>query len=125
MPKQPQAQRSHLLDRRSAIKSAGGIVAAGYFTSSAVARSQSANEKLNLACIGTANRAAADIDGVRHEAVVALCDVDSNNMERKLKEFPDAKSFVDYREMIDQLGDSVDAVVVGVGDVQGVGTGQE
>ena len=42
-------------------------------------------EKLNIACIGTANRAAADIEGVMTDNIVAICDVDSVYMERSKK----------------------------------------
>ncbi len=36
----------------------------------------SANEKLNIGIIGTAHRAAANINGVQGENIVALCDID-------------------------------------------------
>ncbi len=106
------------LNRRKFLvaSAAGGAVTAGYFGSSAVAQSSSPNEKLNLACIGTANRAAADIQGVMHEEIVALCDVDKNYLDRKLKELPDARPYEDYREMLDKEGDKIDAVVVGTTD---------
>lgn len=105
-------------DRRDflATSAAGSVLATGYFTSASMAQSNSANEKLNVACIGTANRAAEDIKGVQHEAVVALCDVDAKNLERKLKEIPEARPYEDYRELIDTEGDRIDAVVIGVTD---------
>ena len=93
-----------------------GATSTGYFTSSSKAASQSPNEKLNLACIGTANRAAADIEGVKGENVAALCDVDAQNLSRKLTEFPSARTYADYREMIDKEGDKIDAVVIGTTD---------
>ncbi len=93
-----------------------GAATVGYFTSSARAQSTSPSEKLNIACIGTANRAAADIQGVLHEQIVALCDVDSNFLTQKLKEFPDARPYADYREMLDKEADKIDAVVVGTTD---------
>lgn len=95
---------------------AGASAMTGYFTSRAVAQSSSPNEQLNIACIGTANRAAADIQGVMHERIVALCDVDENYLQRKLKEIPDARSYYDYREMIDSEADRIDAVVIGTTD---------
>lgn len=104
-------------DRRKFVKNTAATVAAtGYFTSTAVAQSESPNEKLTIACIGTANRAAEDIRGVLHEEIVALCDVDRKNLERKKAEIPGAKVFEDYREMLDQYGEKFDAVVVGTTD---------
>ncbi len=82
----------------------------------AKAASRSANEKMQLACIGTANRALADIEGVKGEDIVALCDVDSVFMERTAKRFPDAKKYEDYREMIEAMSARIDGVVVGTTD---------
>ena len=76
----------------------------------------SPNEKLNVACVGTANRAAADVNGVAGEKIVALCDVDKNYLDRAAEKFPDARTYADYREMIEKEGDKIDAVVVGVAD---------
>lgn len=111
--------KSTSLTRRqfvAAASAAGSAATVGYFTSSAIAQSNSPNEKLNLACIGTANRAAADIQGVMHENIVALCDVDRNYLDRKLKEIPDARPYADYREMLDKESDKIDAVVIGTTD---------
>lgn len=103
--------------RRSFLRStATTVAAAGYFSSTTSAQSKSVNEKLNIACIGTANRAANDIEGVQHEHIVALCDVDRNYLERKLAEFEGARAYADYREMLDKEGDRIDAVVVGTTD---------
>lgn len=106
------------LSRRNFLASAttASLATVGYFTSSQAAQSTSPNEKLNLACIGTANRASEDIRGVMHEHIVALCDVDANYLEQKLKAIPDAKPYVDYREMLDQQADKIDAVVIGTTD---------
>ncbi|RMF38770.1 MAG: gfo/Idh/MocA family oxidoreductase [Planctomycetota bacterium] len=103
--------------RRRFVQTLAATAGAGYFSSAAAqAPLRSPNEKLQIACIGTANRAAEDIRGVAHEAIVALCDVDRNNLQRKLKEFPDATPYEDYREMIDKEADRIDAVVVGCTD---------
>src|SRR6267142_4554738 len=42
----------------------------------AAPRKLSANEKLNLAIVGTANRARENISAVDQENIVALCDID-------------------------------------------------
>ena len=111
--------RMHATTRREFIKVAGAssaVIASGYFTSIAVAQSKSSLEKLNLACVGTANRAGDNISKVKHESIVALCDVDSTYMQRALAQFPSARAYQDYREMIDKEADKVDAVVVAVAD---------
>lgn len=109
--------------RRSFIQvsSAAGL-SAGLFASGASAvASRSPLEKLNIACIGTANRAAADIDGVKGENLVAFCDVDSVYLDRAIKGRKEATGvaptgYADYREMIDGLSDKIDAVVVATTD---------
>ncbi len=106
-------------NRRDFLKtSAAGTAAisAGLWTGGAIADSKSANQKLNIACIGTANRAAADIAGVIGENIVALVDVDKNYLDRKLKEIPDARTYADYREMLESEKGKIDAVVIGTTD---------
>ncbi len=113
----PSAHPAPAPSRRRFVQTLAATAGMGYF-SSATARPpvRSPNEKLQIACIGTANRAAEDIRGVANEAIVALCDVDRNNLQRKLKEFPDATPYEDYREMIEKEADRIDAVVIGTPD---------
>lgn len=106
-------------NRRNFLKTTGvgaTALSAGVFSGAELAASTSANEKLNIACVGTANRAAADISGVKGESIVALCDVDSNYLNRAAAEFTGARKYADYRELIDQEGDKIDAVVVATAD---------
>ncbi len=110
---------SNSLIRRDFLKSTAAgtaAIATGLWTGIASARPLSANEKLRIACIGTANRAAADIAGVKDEEIAALVDVDSNYLDRKASEFPNAKKYSDYREMLDELSEKIDAVVIGTTD---------
>ncbi|MFN3157707.1 MAG: Gfo/Idh/MocA family protein [Rubinisphaera brasiliensis] len=96
---------------------AGGALAAGVWSGAQAAdESRSANQKLNIACIGTANRAAANINGVQGESIVALVDVDSSYLERQKASFPSARTYSDYREMLDQEAGKIDAVVVATTD---------
>ena len=103
--------------RRHFLKSSGAAAfAAGLWTGGELRASTSVNEKLNIACIGTANRALADINGVAGENIVALCDIDSSYLDRAKKRFTDARGYVDYREMIEKEEGKVDAVVVATAD---------
>lgn len=107
--------RSH---RRDFLKTSAGLAAisTGAWVSAQASETPSAMQKLNIACIGTANRAAADIAGVIGENIVALVDVDKNYLDRKLAEIPGARTYRDYREMLDAEGDKIDAVVIGTTD---------
>jgi predicted dehydrogenase len=106
-------------NRRQVLKSlsAGGAgLVAGVFTGTAARPSLAANDKLQIACIGTANRATANIDGVAGQAIVAVCDIDDTYLDAAKKRFPDARGYVDYRELIEKETGKVDAVVVSTAD---------
>jgi len=107
------------VSRRSFLKTTAAGAAAlstGVWSASAKAASRSALQKLNIACIGTANRAAADIAGLKHESIVALVDVDNNFLNRAAANFPDARTYADYREMLAKEAGKIDAVMVGTPD---------
>ncbi|MEO2033438.1 MAG: Gfo/Idh/MocA family oxidoreductase [Planctomycetaceae bacterium] len=109
------------LDRRDFVHVSTSIAAGVYASSGSARPGSSVLDKLNIACIGTANRAAADIDGVMSQPIVALCDIDQRYLDRSRKMINEKQGhmpagFNDYREMIDQLGDKFDAVVVATAD---------
>lgn len=79
-------------------------------------RARGANEKLNVAVIGVANRGAENLKGVSHENVVALCDVDPDHAKKAREQFPKADFFTDYRQMFDKAHNGIDAVVVSTPD---------
>ena len=72
------------------------------------------NQKLRIGCIGVGGRGAGNVDGVAHENVVALCDVETRHLEPMAARFKDAKTFFDYREMISTS--NLDAVVIATPD---------
>ena len=76
---------------------------------------QSANERLNIAAIGCAGQGASDINNLKSENIVALCDVDWGHAAGTFKQFPNAKKFKDYRKMLDEQKD-IDAVIVATPD---------
>jgi predicted dehydrogenase len=105
------------VSRREFLKAGAALGAAGLFVNTERAWSApSPNEKLNLACVGTQNRALADIRGCKSENIVALCDVDSNMLAKAASEFPGARHYADFRVMLEKEGDKIDAVVVGTPD---------
>ncbi|MGY8768051.1 MAG: Gfo/Idh/MocA family protein [Pirellulales bacterium] len=109
------------IDRRNFIRTTSAGVAAmsaGVWGQADAAESTSANDKLNIACIGTANRAAADVAGVKGENIVVLVDVDQNYLERQAKNFSGVRTYNDYREMLQAEKGKIDAVVVATADHQ-------
>jgi predicted dehydrogenase len=89
------------------------VSAAGWFVP---AWAQSPNEKLNIAVIGVAGRGGGNLAGVSTENIVALCDVDANNLDQAAKNFPQAKTYSDFRKMLEELDKQIDAVVVSTPD---------
>jgi predicted dehydrogenase len=79
-----------------------------------MAQNRSPNEKLNIGVIGVANQGAYDLDNVRSQNIVALCDIDDNYLAAAAKDLPQAKTYNDYRKLLEQKG--IDAVVIATPD---------
>src|SRR4051812_42488160 len=77
-----------------------------------------ANGKLNVACIGVAGQGASNLNNVAGLGVniVALCDVDKKHAAGTFQKFPQAKTFTDFRRMLDEMEKQIDAVVVSTPD---------
>ncbi len=73
------------------------------------------SEKLNIATIGAGGRAADDIDALKSENIVALCDVDDNNAAETYRKFPKARRYKDFRVMLEKEK-GIDAVLVATPD---------
>ncbi len=80
------------------------------------ARTPKPGEQLNLALIGINDRGAANLVGVEHENIVALCDVDPEWSGKTREKFAKAAFFTDYRKMFDKVAKDIDAVVVSTPD---------
>jgi predicted dehydrogenase len=77
-------------------------------------RQISPNEKLNMAVIGVAHQGASDMGQLESENIVALCDVDANYLAAAAQRHPGAKTYSDFRRLLDQKG--IDAVLVATPD---------
>ncbi len=76
----------------------------------------SANNKLNIAGVGTGGMGTGDVQRVPSENIVAICDVDTRNAANAAKPFPNAKLYSDFRKMLDEMGNQIDAVMVATPD---------
>ncbi len=74
-------------------------------------RAQSLNEKLDIAVIAAGGRGAANASSVSSQNIVALCDVDEGRLNAAAQKYPQAKTFVDFRKLYDEVK-NFDAVVV-------------
>jgi predicted dehydrogenase len=110
MPESPQ------LNRRTALKTSLALGAGFWLGTNRSTRAASANEKLNVAFIGVGGRGQANLDGLRRENVVALCDVDDQRAGDAYERFPKAKKFYDFRRMYDEMHGQLDAVAISTPD---------
>jgi predicted dehydrogenase len=76
-----------------------------------------ANSKLNLAWVGLGSQGSSDLGTCAGgNNVVALCDCDPNRWGRHQQKFPQAKFYKDFRKMLEEMGDKIDAVGIGTPD---------
>ena len=79
-----------------------------------VGRVLGANDKLNIGVVGVTGRGASNLKGVSGENIVALCDVSASNLAGAKKQFSNAKTYSDFRKMLEQK--DLDAVVCSTPD---------
>jgi predicted dehydrogenase len=77
-------------------------------------RPPAAADRVRLGIIGVNGQGSYNLANVRHEEVVALCDVDQNRAAGARQRFPRARFYDDYRRLLDQ--NDVQAVVISTPD---------
>ena len=88
-------------------------------TAAADAPDASAPKTLRTAHVGVGNMGLEDLRAVASHpdvVVTALCDVDAKHLAAAAALFPDAKTYKDYRRMLEERGDIIDAVIVSTPD---------
>ena len=102
------------LNRRQFIATASSTLAFPY-----VSRAANANGMLQHACVGATNQGGRDLAAMADHPkfrVVAICDVDLTRLEQAAKKYPDARTYSDWRELLQTEGDQIDSVNVGTPD---------
>lgn len=106
------------MNKREFIKKSS-VGALGIMFAPSILKAGFPKEKLRTAHIGVGNMGMEDLKAVSsHEAVevIALCDVDAINLSTAHKMHPGARIFFDYRAMLEEMGDEIDAVIVSTPD---------
>ena len=106
------------LSRRHFLKTAGAAAAAIPFLYPRMTRADEA-KKLRVASIGVGGMGWNDIRTIHGSGkanIVAICDVDKNNIATAAKMFPDAHVYSDFRELFKKEGSEIDAVQVSTPD---------
>ncbi len=73
------------------------------------------SEKLNIAGIGIGGQGGGDLNEMKTENIVALCDVDWQKAAHTFKAFPKGEQFKDYRVMLEKRKD-IEAVMIATPD---------
>ena len=100
--------------KTTTVASVGFMVAAGATPKPVRA---DALQGLAFAGVGVAGKGDSDVsESGSLGKVVALCDTDRGYLGAKASAFPGCKTFTDYRELFDQMGDKIDACTVSTPD---------
>ena len=111
---------SNTISRREFLKK-GGIAAVGLTVVPSMVLGKNLghtapSDKLNIAGVGVGGRGFQVLKDLESQNIIGLCDVDWKYSQRVSDYFPKAKTFYDYRKMYEELGKSIDAVVVATAD---------
>ncbi len=75
------------------------------------------SDKLNIAGVGIGGMGNANLKNMeKTENIVALCDIDWKYAKPVFDRHPNAKKYWDYRKMLDEMGKSIDAVLIATAD---------
>jgi len=114
-------ENENSISRRSFIGTTGTIAAGLTILPNTVISGlghKAPSDKLNIAGIGVGGMGNANLKNLKSENIVALCDVDWGYCKQNsvFEEYPGAKWYWDWRKMYDEMGKSIDAVVVATAD---------
>lgn len=74
-------------------------------------------DRLRVGIIGAGGKGWSGMElAAEHSDIVALCDIDTNNLTKATLQHPKAATFQDYRQMLDVYGKNLDGVVVSTPD---------
>ena len=122
MAETQQADNGHGASRRQFLKTGAVAAGAAWWVSGKAYGLQDSNnksERLNFACIGVDGKGASDSsDASKVANIVAICDIDERRLNKKASQpgFENAKKYVDFRVMLDELGDQIDGITVSTPD---------
>jgi predicted dehydrogenase len=113
------------MDRRDFLKQTAATGAAPFLLGGPPAYIRSLrpapNERVRFACIGVGGKGNSDThDAAEHGEIVGLCDINDNTLNKMASELSEQhkglKKYYDYRKMLEDLGDKIDAVTVSTPD---------
>lgn len=110
--------KNRLVSRRHFLLTAATATIAGPLLRPS-AKAASPASKLNHACIGVGGMGWGDLQNFKKHPnlqIVAICDVDTNNLKRASEAIPGARTYTDWRELLKVEGNRIDSINVTVPD---------
>ena len=107
-----QLDRRRWLQRSTAVISTLPVI--GFWSETRGDEPQNPLQRLRIAAVGVGNRGASNLAAVSGEEIVGLCDVDQELMKPMSRRFPSARTFRDFRELLEM--DDLDAVIISTPD---------
>ena len=95
------------------------IAASSVFLPKSLMSNEQSSTKLRTAHIGVGGMGFEDLKAIsshEHVEIVGLCDVDSEALVKSKSRFPNVKTYKDYRVMLNELSDKIDAVIISTPD---------
>jgi predicted dehydrogenase len=102
------------MQRRDLLKSAAATAGLTILKSGTLRGQNAPSNKLNIALVGVWGRGTAHYNTMLGENVVALCDINDKRTKEALQIFPNAKTYWDWRPMLDQK--NIEAVIICTAD---------
>ena len=99
----------------AAVSATAAATTVGFWVAggSSTALGKSPNEQIQFACIGVGGKGTSDLaDAAKHGKIMGLCDIDGRTLAKAAAGHPEAKKYYDFRTMLDELGNTIDAVTV-------------
>ena len=109
MPEQTNIHRRQFI-KRSAALGIFTILPSGIYAQQG--KRVSPNGKIQVACVGVGGRGRSVMNSCKSEQVIALCDVDQRKAKQTFAAHPDLPKFTSHTEMLEKMGDKIDAVTV-------------
>jgi predicted dehydrogenase len=106
------------LNRRQFLNRSTAAAGAAALTFPFIGQVLGANDRIHVACIGVGGKGDSDCNDAARcgGTIVALCDVDQNTLNRKAEQYPKAKTYRDFRKLLDEMGNDIDAVTISTPD---------
>jgi len=112
-------KRTTPLTRRHFVKSSAALLAGTAIGPNILIAQEGgeANSKLAIASIGARGKGQSDLaNAADRNHVVAVCDVDLRRLDEAGNDHQDARKFQDFRQMLEEMGDKIDAVTISTPD---------